>query len=267
MLRCICIGIISFIALSSSAIAGNVQLRSHQAVYAMKQTHKPGDSWSPIERADGVLRYVFKNTCDGWTVEHHTAMHMNFESGQQAQMTWSYTSWEARDGTRLRFRTRSKRNGVVVESFSGEARKEADQSIVVYSEPNGRRETMPVGTVFPTTHLIQSIKAAQNGETVFNASYFDGGGQDVDLEVSTVSTLFKGKRLTEVKGVKLPVMKTWDMMLAFFQPKSQNSQPEMEIGARYRLDGISTRLLQDFGDFTLEGQLVGLEYYDEPKCQ
>lgn len=267
MLRCLCIGMMSFITLSLSAMAGDVHLSSHQAVYAMKQTQQSGESWSPIERADGVLRYEFKNTCDGWTVEHHTAMHLVFGNGQQAQMTWSYTSWEARDGSRLRFRTRSKRNGVVIESFSGEARKEAKQSVVVYSEPNGRREVMPAGTVFPTTHLIQSIMAAQNGETVFNASYFDGGGQDVDLEVNTVSTLFKGKPLTEVQGVKLPVMATWDMMLAFFQPKSQSSEPEMEIGARYRLDGISTRLLQDFGDFTLEGQLVGLDYYDEPECQ
>jgi hypothetical protein len=40
----------------------------------------------------------------------------------------------------------------------------------------------------------------------------------------------------------------------------------MEIGARYRQDGVTTRLMQNFGDFVLQGRLIELTYADEPVC-
>ncbi|WP_167730262.1 DUF1849 family protein [Terasakiella sp. SH-1] len=254
-------------AFSFPVCAEQVILRSHDATYAMKQVRQFDRNWSVLERADGVLRYKFRNTCEGWTVEHQSAMHMEYENQQQAQMTWNYTSWESRDGQRMRFRSRTKHNGVVSENQRGEARKEEGKTIAIYAEPNGRREVMPAETLFPTTHLRHSLQQAQKGLSVFSSPYFDGSGQETFYEVDSVMTPYKGQPVLEVNGQKLVKQKTWDMQLSFHLPKSQNSVAEMEIGARYRLDGVSTRLVQDYGDFVLEGQLVELTYVDEPVCE
>jgi hypothetical protein len=163
MFRFVSICTIVVFGFAPIAFGNGSDLRSHHAVYEMKQIHHKGEKQSQISSAYGVLRYEFRKACDGWTVEHHSAMQMGFNDGQQANMTWDYTSWEARDGSLLRFRTRSKRDGMLIESYSGEARKQAGQTLVLYSEPQGRREVMPGDTVFPTSHLIQSLEAAQNG--------------------------------------------------------------------------------------------------------
>ncbi|SCA57670.1 conserved exported hypothetical protein [Candidatus Terasakiella magnetica] len=255
-----------FSLLAFPLCAGEVELRSHDALYAMKQVRQQGQNWSMLERADGVLRYKFRNTCEGWAVEHHSAMHMDYENNQQAQMTWSYASWESHDGKRLRFRSRMKRNGVINENHKGEARIESDKSVAIYAEPNGRREVMPSGVLFPTSHLLYSLKQAQAGETVFSTPYFDGSGEVADYDVDTVMTRYKGKPLLQVEDQKLEKLPAWDMQLAFHLPQSQSSVAEMEISARYRLDGVSTRLIQDYGDFVLEGKLVELTYMDEPVC-
>lgn len=266
MVRFIFISVMCSLWMASSGLAKDVVLRSHVATYEMKQVHTGVNKWSSIESAQGVLRYEFHKTCEGWTVGHHTALHMEYVNGQQVQMSWNYTSWEALDGARLRFRTRTKRNGVLVEKFTGEARKAADKMVVIYSEPNGRRENLPGDTLFPTTHLMHSLEEAHKGENVFNASFFDGSGQDLNLDVNSVFVPYKGRPLDHVQGVELARIPTWDVMLAFFQPGSQNSVPEVEVGARYRLDGVSTLLKQSFGDFSLDGKLVRLEYLKEPKC-
>ncbi len=255
------------LALAANSAMAEVSLRSHQATYLMKQTDLYGQNGSPIEHVEGVLRYKFTQSCDGWMVEHNTAMLMEYDTGQQAQMAWNYTSWEAKDGSKLRFHSTTKQNGVVTERYRGEARREGDKTIAIYAEPNGRRIEMPKKTFFPTAHQLKAMETAIEGEILFDAPYFDGSGEDASFDVSSVMTQYKGKQLTDVDGVALPPQPAWNIQLAFFKPGSQESEPEMEISARYRKDGISTRLLHNFGDFVLEGQLVELEYFPQEECR
>jgi diguanylate cyclase (GGDEF)-like protein len=176
------------------------------------------------------------------------------------------TNWEAKDGSKLRFNSTTKQNGVVTDRYRGEARREGNKTVAIYAEPNGRRLDLPKDAFFPTAHQLEALKAAIDGQVVFNASYFDGSGEDAEFDVASVLTKYKGKLLTSVDGVDLPSKPVWNIQLAFFKPQSASSQPEMEIGARYRLDGISTHLTHDFGDFVLDGQLVDLELIPEPEC-
>ncbi|WP_317683280.1 EipB family protein [Terasakiella sp. A23] len=264
MLKKILIGLGLIVAIDVQA--ADSPLRSHDATYLMKQVVQYDRDWSPLESATGLLRYKFRRTCDGWTVEHYNAMQMEYENGQQANMVWNYTSWEAMDGSHLRFRTQMKRNDEVISKFSGEARHEADKTTVTYSRPSGKRADMPANTYFPTRHMRESLEMAEKGETFFNSPYFDGSGEELDFDLNAVMTPYKGKPLVKVEDQVLPNVKSWDMQLAFFDPKAQESIADMEITARYRRDGVATRLIQDFGDFVLEGQLVEFAYSDEPQC-
>jgi len=251
----------------TQAQADAVTLRSHDATYAMKQVHQYNRNGSVIEQAQGVLHYAFRNSCDGWTVEYKSAIRMQLGNGNQSQMEWNYTSWESFDGKRLRFRSRMKQNGQESERLHGEARLEEGAGVVVFAEPNGRRETIPADTRFPTTHLREAFERVNKGEMVFSAPYFDGSGDDLDFEVDTVSLPYKGKKVTQVEETKLPDVPVWNMRLTFFKPDNQASVADTEISARYRADGVATRLLQDFGDLVLKGRLAELSYLDEPTCQ
>lgn len=249
-----------------TASADPSAFRSHEATYLMTQVRKYERDWSSVERAEGLLRYKFNQTCDGWTTEHQMALDIVYESGQQAQMVWHYTSWEAKDGSKLRFRTRTLTNGQETEKLNGEARKEGDQTVVVYSQPSGKRLILPQDTFFPTRHMHESFLRAEKGEIVFNAPYFDGSSVDEGFNLDTVMTRFKGKALAKVEDQSLPKAPTWDMQLAFFKRDTNESVPHMEITARYRKDGVTTRILQDFGDFLLQGRLVDFSYVEEPNC-
>lgn len=262
-------GIITAVALLLScepSEADPIGFRAHEATYLMTQVRQYGRDWSPVERAEGLLRYKFNPACDGWTVEHQTALDLVYENGQQAQMVWNYTSWEAKDGSKLRFRTRTQTNGQETEKLSGEARHEGEQTVVIYSRPSGKRVILPKGTFFPTSHMRESLKRAESGEIVFNAPYFDGSSEDEGFNLDTVMTRFKGKPLAKIEDQSLPKSPTWDMQLAFYQRNSIESVPHMEISARYRKDGVTTHIMQDFGDFVLEGRLVEFSYSKEPSC-
>lgn len=265
-MKTIMISLSALCLLASVAMAGDVELSSHQATYAMKQLRQFGREQSFITRVDGVLRYKFTQSCDAWMVEHNSAMHMDYENGQQLQMTWNYTSWEAKDGSKFRFRSTSKHNGVVTDRFQGEARRENGKTIAIYAEPNGRRIEMPKDILFPTAHQKKAIGLAMNGENLFSTPYFDGSGDEADFEVSSVMTLYKGKPVAMVGETKLEKLPVWAIQLAFFSPDSQASEPEMEIGARYRKDGVSTYLRHDFGDLILEGDLVEFSYLPKQEC-
>lgn len=264
-MKCLKFAVVSFFLLSPLQAEG-AELRSHDATYALTQVHQYGRNWSPVEQAQGLLRYKFRRTCDGWTVEHQTALDMIYENDGRAQMVWHYTSWEAKDGSKLRFRTRTQTNGAETDSTSGEARLEEGKTVVVYSRPSGKRLTLPAKTYFPTTHMVEALKRAQDGEVLFNGYYFDGSEDNAGFSLDTVMTRFNGKPLAAVEDVKLDKLPAWDVQLAFFDPDSQDSTPYMEIGARYRQDGVTTRLMQDFGDFVLQGRLVELTYANEPMC-
>lgn len=247
--------------------AADTALRSHHVLYEMKQIHKANGGISPISRVDGSLRYEFKNTCDGWEVGYYTVLNLEYTNGQAIKKSWFYSSQEAADGSRFRFRSDSRDNDVLSAEHSGVVRKVNGKKQVIYSKPEGRRETLPEATLFPTSHLIHSLEAAQKGETVFNASYFDGSGPGLNLDVSTVSTRAGDGKVEETKKFNLPPMAVWNMRLAFFPPESQKSEPQMEIVGRYRLDGVLTHILQDFGVFALKGQMMEFNYLDEPKCK
>ncbi len=246
--------------------APGVSLRPHEATYSMTQLRNYARP-SPVEGAQGLLHYTFRRTCDGWTVEHQTALNMLYENALPVLMNWRYTAWESTDGKRLRFRSSTMRNQDLIEKYQGEARQEGSKTVALYQDPNGRREEMPQNLLFPTRHLEVAFEHARRGENVFSAPYFDGSGAEGEWILDTVITAFKGKPLRQVEDTVLAPLPVWNVQLGFYQPGPQNTIAEMEITARYREDGVATRLVQDFGDFILVGQLVELTYLEEPVCQ
>lgn len=241
--------------------------RSHDAVYVMKPDVTQLATGSEIDHAEGVLRYRFRNECDGWTVRHQSVLLMSLKSGRTASVVWEYASWEAKDGKKLKFHSRTQRNGADTEEIDGVAQTIGGKTRLSFQKPERKTMELPVAAYFPTSHLKKSLQLVEAGEQFFKAHYFDGSGVDEGFELDLVMIPFKGEALQQVQDVTLRQLPVWDMQLGFHRPDLYSSIPEFEIGARYRQDGVSTQLRQDYGDFVLTGDIAELSYVDEPQCK
>ena len=54
--------------------------------------------------ATGSMAYEVQDACDGWATSQRLQMTLTNRDGQDVQMLSEYTTWESKDGLKLRFR-------------------------------------------------------------------------------------------------------------------------------------------------------------------
>jgi len=252
-------------AAPSSAAAG---LRPHVAVYDMAL--RSATSGSGLIDARGLMEYKFANGCEGWAVESRSVLRLQYDEGPELQSSWSFVSWEAKDGRSYRFRMQTVRNGNKVEDLSGRASMDASgkSGNAVFVRPDGRKLALAAGTMFPTQHVAELIAAAKTGTRQMGRVVFDGASLENPYEVSAFIAPQKDAVNQELSGrFKLPDSPLWLMRLAFFPATSRNAGPEFEMSVDYREDGIGGRIIQDFDEFSLLLQPSRIELLPEPDCR
>lgn len=242
-------------------------LQPHRAIYrlSLAKTAARGD----VAAADGSMFYRFAQGCDGWTVENRTVLHLTFQSGGEAETVWTFASWESADGLQFRFYTRYEQDGEMVERLAGRATLEGlgAAGTVTFSEPADRVIALPLGTVFPAEHIRALTAAAERGEKTLETVVFDGASLDNPYLIHAVLkplALTQREHLATKTGLR--VMPAWLTHMAFFPHHRREPEPEFEIAAHYRADGIADRIIQYFSDFTLSVQLGEFEALARPDC-
>lgn len=236
-------------------VLGGDALMPHRAAYTLSLASKFKPS-AP-SHIEGVMAYSFRDVCDGWAVENRLKMELTYEQGRTITLDWHYTSWEAKDGRRFRFAVEQKHNDALTEKFDGVAQLEGPAGKAggwaLFSGKEEREVTLPTGTLFPTSHLLAGLKAAETDKTFFSLPLFDGGGEDNPYATTVfVSDGSETKiELSPFKGVKIDVP-SYAFRMAFFPLASIDQLPAFEMDITYRADGIASRILQEFGDFGLE---------------
>jgi hypothetical protein len=72
-----------------------------------------------------------------------------------------------------------------------------------------------------------------------------------------------------VKGADaLDRQASWPIAISYFEPGSEKKDavPSYELSFRFYDNGVSTRLVIDYGDFAIKGELTDLEFLEAPKC-
>ena len=217
----------------------------HRGIYSIGLER--AEAGSGVVGVEGAMIYKFTEGCDGWTVENQTLMRFDYEEGRSLDSSWSYVSWESKDGLRYRFRVNQTRNGKPGEMFRGTATTPGDGGAgqAHFSQPSRFEVTLPPGTVFPTRHLLALIEAGRSGGLNFNRFMFDGTSPDNPYEVNAVITPLRGA--VSGQAAKGPL-------------------PEFQLHIQYRDDGIAEALLQDYGDITLKLHLSKVEALSRPEC-
>jgi hypothetical protein len=248
------------------AVAVAVTLQPHQAVYRM--TLASSTASSEVIGADGTMYYRFAGTCDGWTVENRTILHLAHEGGGDSESTWTFASWESTDGRHYRFRARYEQDGKTVEKLAGRADiSERGDGTARFSEPDDRVVSLPTGTTFPTEHVRQLIAAGGAGKRQLVRVMFDGASLDNPYLVNALFGPLSARATDELaKAAGLPPGSSWWVRMAFFPYQTESMLPEFEIGAHYRDDGIADRIVQQFETFVLDVRLSQLQLVSKPDC-
>ena len=254
-------------AVVADATAGVGDLVGHRAIYNMVlATATPGTG---IVGARGAMEYRFADSCEGWTVENRTYLLVQYDEGDEMRTTWSFVTWESKDGLEYRFRVRQTRDDKVVEDLQGKALLETARGPgeARFTKPTGFRIKLPEGTLFPTRHLVDLFRTAEEGGIRLGRVVFDGSALDNPFEINAIMnrvTESEGKKMAAAAG--LADMPAWSMRMAFFPYGARTALPDFEMDVRYRADGIADKLLQDFGDFSLRLNLSDVELLPKPNC-
>ena len=255
--------IIAISSLVISTPSNAIELSPHQAIYRMSL--EGTSQTSGIAGAEGAMMYKFEESCDAWTSETNVFLKLLYTEGDALETTWTFVSWEAKNGLKYRFRVRQTRNGVPVDHIQGSVnRTKADGAAQAkFSNPVGAVIDLPEGTMFPTRHLQELIKQGERGALTLSRTVFDGASLDNPYSINALITATSKAAIES----GLPDSRRFrHVRMAFFPLTSRREFPEFELGIDYRANGIADRILQDFGDFRLNLIPEKIEILDRPEC-
>lgn len=266
MIACVFMGVLAVSAMPvSSAEAPTSRagpLVPHRAAYEIT-LFQSREGVGPTA-ARGIMAYTFADACENWVVENRIVMDVVYGEETPVRTDWTSSSWESKNGRDYGFSMTHKRNGQLAEELKGTARLDPGKGgEAAFTGEQPVQIPLPKGTLFPTAHLLASLKAARDGKKVFAEPMFDGGSLDNPYDTNAYIVRPKtrdeaARKLLKTAGLSgdIPV---WRYQMAFFPQKSNVGTPAFELEVDYRADGIAERITQYFSDFAIRMSLVKLE--------
>jgi hypothetical protein len=256
------------LGLSKPGLAGApptaaIDLAAHRALYQLKlESARGGD----VTAASGTMAYEVQDACDGWAVVQRLQMTITNRDGQDVEMLSEYTTWESKDGLRLRFRTKQTTDQAVTSDIAGEAslKGTGEPGAAHFTSPDEATKPLPAGTLFPMKHTEALLKAAEQGKKFLAVPLFDGTTASGAQDSSIVVTKWQGSQPDAWPDLaKLP---SGRFHIAFFDTGPENQQPDYEVGMRYWSNGVADNLDMDFGDFVMAGKLAEFKLLTRHGC-
>lgn len=247
--------------LPAAAPANATDLAAHRARYQLTLQTARGD----VTGASGTMSYEVIDACDGWAVRQRLSMIVTDREGRDIDMVSDYTTWESKDGLKLRFHMRQTTDQSVTSDVTGDAslQRAGGPGEAHYTAPEGTTKKLPPGTLLPMAHTAAILKAAEAGKKFLAVPLFDGtgpnGAQDTSIVISSWSPP-QPERWPALS--KLP---SGRVRVAFFDREASVQEPDYEVGMRYWDNGIADDLSMDFGDFVMSGKLSELTV-PKPGC-
>jgi len=252
-LRRLAVAAAACLSLLASGAANAAELAGHRAIYTLTlDTTHGGD----ISAASGTMAYEVQDACDGWATRQRLKMTITNHDGQDVQMLSDYTTWESKDGLKLRFRMRQTTDDAVTSDLAGDAALGANGrgGQAHYSTPDDKTKDLPEGTLLPMQHTILLLKAAAEGKKFMAVPLFDGtsadGAQDSSIVISGWISAPAGDR------EELKPLASGKFHIAFFDRGAEHQQPDYEVSMRYWDNGVADDLSMNFGDFVMAGKLA-----------
>jgi hypothetical protein len=255
---------IGLLCTAGSALA-QAALQPHLAAYRLALGSQ--SAATGLLEVRGGLVIEWQRECDGWSSRQRLGFVASTESGDTMSHDVRFTSWEASDGSLLRYVVRSYENDELQEEYRGLAELVPDDGGVAdFTEPHEEAVELPPGTVFPTEHMQLVLQAAEAGKRFVRHEVFDGFGFDALTQVTSV--IGAPRPLEPLPGHAPDVgsKSAWPVSMAYYNMEQDEGEPDFE--ANFLLDdkGVLYDVNLDYGDFRLAASLEQLELLDRPEC-
>ena len=249
------------LATARAAEPGAEAMAAHRAAYRLTLDRSRDNA---IARAEGVMVYEVVDACDGWATRQRFTLVLTDRDGQVVESASDYSTYETKDGRRIRFSLTQTSQGAVSQRVSGEAEVSPEGSgRARYEDPEQKEEALPPGTLLPMLHTIRSLAAARTGSRMLVSPLFDGTSPDGAQDTTTVISGWQAAQANP----RFPALSTLGsarMRVAFFDRGSGvkdgggASAPDYEVGLRYFENGVADDLKMEFGEFSVNGRMEEL---------
>ncbi|MDJ0614917.1 MAG: DUF1849 family protein [Rhizobiaceae bacterium] len=250
--------------------AGFEVLAPHRATYEVKLVN--AEERSGIEGMDGRIVYELKGSeCEGISIQYRFVTRIN--TGRDTFVTDQQSaSYESPDGKEFSFSTKSFVNDQADQNVSGSAM-QTDTGIKVVHGGAEPKELELGDGVFTSTHLMDIMRSAKEGEAFVSHTVFDGAG-DADKILKSATVIGKEKTVKDAfdgeDGVQtLLNQSAWPVTMSYFETVQDNSAESLPIyEASFLLykNGITRDLTMRYPDYELKATLSGLELLDRTAC-
>lgn len=260
------------VAAFATSPALSLDIQPHRAIYALDLDS--ARSSSQVTDVDGRMMFAWEDGCDGWTIEQRYLMTFLYAQGPEIERQITYTSWEAKDGTRFTFTYRAASNGEVLEEYRGSAELDAPggAGIATYRLPEDRTQDLPANTWFPTSHTLELLRVANAGQPFFAANLFDGSGEAGLAFVNAFTAVAPTAETEEIPDSEaidaaLLSVPVHGVQMTFFTIPGDESVPDYEMAVDLYDNGIVDNMRIDYGDFALSADLEDLEALEVADCE
>lgn len=234
-------------------------MAAHRAAYNLTLDRVRDNS--DIARARGIMVFEVIDACDGWATRQRFSLVLTDRDGQDIETGSDYSTFETKDGKRIRFSLTQTTQGAVSQRIAGEADITPEGGTVRYTEPEAKEESLPPGTLLPMLHTIRALEAARGGQRLLVAPLLDGTSTDGAQDSTTVIAGWSGPQ-PNARFPALAPLGSARMRVAFFDRNDTSgggaSAPDYEVGLRYWENGVADELKMDFGDFVVDGRMEEL---------
>lgn len=261
--------------LPSAAAADAIGLAPHRAVYDISLVDaRPGAGISDLT---GRMAYELTGSaCAGFAQKMRFVTRTTNQEGETSVTDMRTSSWEDASGTRFRFENSQYRDQQRVEQTVGEAvrRKNSGEIRVELTRPKKRVIKLPVDTMFPIQHSSELLEMARSGRSVMSTDLFDASekGEKIYATSAYIGSRHQpgyNKQLPPVSnGEALDGLVSWPIALAYYErgTESEDAVPSYELSFLYFENGVSRRLLIDYGSFSIRGELRELTMLEPQAC-
>ena len=251
--------------------SGPVVMVPHRAVYDMTLgSTRTGSSVSEVQG-----RMVFEitgSTCEGYTQTMRFVTRMSTSEGQPTVSDLRSTTFEDGAATTFRFDSTQFRDQKPVETAVGEARRPDRETElkVELTKPEKKNFELGKKVFLPVQHSIALVEAARSGAARLNADLFDGSENgdkvyETTARIGAEVPVGGNKKLAEVKNAEpLDLLPAWPVSMSFYEKGSDKTDaaPVYEMGYLFYENGVSRKLVIDYGDFSIKGDLKEITFLD-----
>jgi len=243
------------------------KLQPHRAIYSLKARTVAIDG--NVSDAEGAIAYELAEECGRWVTKHTFVLKVVRHDAKERVIRTDYTSWESKDGKSFGFETRTRTDGTESEARKGTATLERPGGPGKASLESGARTreiALPGGTDFPTWHILELLAAARAGEKIVWRHMFDGSS---DGKVNGVHAVMIGAvPAATVQPAALFAHPGVRMKLTFFDPPGEDKErPNYKVDMTVNEAGVTTAMVLEYTDFSLDSAIEKIETLPKPTCR